>query len=159
MAHYHFSSAGAQEVLLSMRSIHATFLLRTSEHFTAVLSHNLMNVINSLFFSIRLSNATFVKFCLLVFIWSIETPERLRNSCKKIVSEMSVIRLLISFYRPWFIPLPLYRKPKSTFVVISARSNGSSEIFKCPRNFSMTLSRNLVLCCWSALRIKVNLSL
>ena len=50
MAHYHFSSAEAQEVLLSMRSIHATFLLRTSEHFTAVLSHNLMNVTNSCFF-------------------------------------------------------------------------------------------------------------
>ena len=51
MAHYHFSSARAQEVLLSMRSIHATFLLRTSEHLTAVLSHNLMNVMRVFFSS------------------------------------------------------------------------------------------------------------
>ena len=69
MAHYHFSSTGAQEVLLSMRSIHATFLLRTSEHFTAVLSHNLVNVMNSFFFH-QIINYHYYnyQFCLLVFI-------------------------------------------------------------------------------------------
>ena len=106
MAHYHFSSTGAQEVLLSMRSIHATFLLRTSEHFTAVLSHNLMNVMNSCFF-IRLSTATFVNFCWLVlFVIVNNTLDQLKPRrgkeihVKNIVSKISVIHLLISFYRP-----------------------------------------------------------
>ena len=65
MAHYHFSSTGAQEVLLSMRSIHATFLLRTSEHFTAVLTHNLINV-----FFHQIINCHFCKVLLVsLYLW------------------------------------------------------------------------------------------